>query len=56
MPLTITPLSPQLRTKYLQTFHISAQFPFTTSVSELDYYHQEVNVQVALRVAEQIKT
>ena len=37
-------------------FHILAQFPFTTSKSELDYYHQKVNVRVGLRVAEQRKT
>ena len=28
----------------------------TTSESELDYYQQKVNVQVASRVAEQLKT
>ena len=37
-------------------FHALAQFPFTKSDSELDYYHKEVNVGVASRVAERLKT
>ena len=36
--------------------HVLAQFLFTTIELELRYYHQKVNVQVALRVAEGIKT
>ena len=39
-------------TKHLDTFHFLAQFSFTTSETELDYYHQKVNVQVTSRVAE----
>ena len=37
-------------------FHFSAQFFFTTSETELGYYHQKVNVRVASRVAERLKT
>ena len=37
-------------------FHFSAQFFFTVSETELDYYHQKVSVQVASRVAERLKT
>ena len=37
-------------------FHVIAQFVFTTSEAELDYYKQTVNSGVALRVAEQPKT
>ena len=32
--------------------HILAQFLFTTSEMELNYYHQKVNVGVSLLVAE----
>ena len=34
------------------TLHVFAQFPFTTSELELDYYHQKVNVQVASRAVD----
>ena len=37
-------------------FHVLVQFFFTTSKSELHYYHQRVNVQVASRVLERRKT
>ena len=37
-------------------FHFLAQFLFTTSEMELNYYHQKVNVRVAPRVAERLKT
>ena len=37
-------------------FHFLAQFLFTTSETELDYYHQKMNVRVASRVAERLKT
>ena len=37
-------------------FHLLAQFLFTTSETKLDYYHQKINVRVALQVAEQLKT
>ena len=37
-------------------FHFLAQFLFTTSETELDYYQQKVNVRVASRVAERLKT
>ena len=37
-------------------FTFLAQFSFTTSESELGYYHQKVNIQAAPRVAELLKT
>ena len=37
-------------------FHDLAQFPFITSESELGYYHQKVNVQLASRVFERYET
>ena len=37
-------------------FNFLVQFLFTTSETELDYYHQKINVRVALQVAEQLKT
>ena len=37
-------------------FHILAKFVFTTSETELDYYHQKVNVRVVSQVAERLKT
>ena len=37
-------------------FHFLAQFFFTTSEMELNYYHQKVSAGVALRVAERLKT
>ena len=43
-------------TKHCRLFHFLAQFVFTTSEKELDYYHQKVNVRVASRVAERLKT
>ena len=43
----------QLLTK---TFYVLAKFPFTTSETELDYYHQKLSIPVASRVAEQPKT
>ena len=33
-------------------FHVFAQFLLTTSESELDYYHQKMNVRVATRDVE----
>ena len=37
-------------------FDFLAQFVFTTSETELHYHHPKVNIPVASRVAEQIKT
>ena len=37
-------------------FHNLAQFLFTKSETELDHYHQKVNVRVASRVAKRLKT
>ena len=40
-----------------QTFvHILAQFLFTTSERELNYYYQKVNIWYESRVAKQLKT
>ena len=36
-------------------FHFLGHFPFTTSETQLDYYHQKVNVWVASRVAKRLK-
>ena len=36
-------------------FHVLAQFLFTTSETELQYYHQRVSVQVASRVVKILK-
>ena len=36
-------------------FHFLAQFLFTTSDTELDYYHKKNSVGVASRVSEQLK-
>ena len=43
-------------TKYLETFSLFSTIFFTTSETELDYYHQKVSVQVPSRVAERLKT
>ena len=42
-------LSQQLQpfTKIIRLFYLLAQFPFTLSETELDYYHQKLNVRVA---------
>ena len=36
-------------------FHFLAQFLFTTSKAELDYYHQKINVRVTSQVAERFR-
>ena len=36
-------------------FHALAQFLFTTNKTELDFYHQKLNVRVASRVAERLR-
>ena len=36
-------------------FHFLAKFFFTTNETELDYYHQKLNVRVASRVSERLK-
>ena len=48
-------ISPQTCTKRSQTFHVLAQFPFTTSGTELDYRHQKVALPVALQVTERLR-
>ena len=42
--------------KTFALFHFLAQFLFTKSEMELDYYHHRVNVRVAEQVAERLKT
>ena len=39
-----------------RVFHFLVQVFFTTSETELDYYHQKVSVRVASRIAERLKT
>ena len=41
---------------FVRLFRDLVQFLFTTRETELDYYHQKVNVRVASRVAERLKT
>ena len=52
--------SPQctISDKIFVDFHstVLGLFLLTTSESELDYYHQKVNIRVTVRVAEQLKT
>ena len=55
IPLKFFGRSQSLR-KYLETIHLLAQFLFTASETELDYYHQKISVRVALRVVERLKT
>ena len=45
----------QYWTKHLQIFHFLARFLFTTSDTELDYYHKKKRVRVASRVPERLK-
>ena len=40
---------------FTNTFYVLAKFPFTTSETDLDYYHQKLSIPVASRVAEQPK-
>ena len=42
--------------KICRLFHVFAQFLLTTSKTELDFYHQKVDVRVASRVAQGLKT
>ena len=37
-----------VRQNICRLFHFLAQFSFSTSETELDYYHQKVNVRVAI--------
>ena len=45
-----------VRQNICRLFRVLSQFFFTTSETELDYYHQRVSVRVASRVAERLKT
>ena len=49
---TSDPTITEVQNCTFKDFHFLAQFPFTTSETELDYYHQKVNA----RVAERLKT
>ena len=40
-------LTPTILDKAFALFHVFAQFLFTTSEMQLDYYHQNVNVRIA---------
>ena len=37
-------------------FHVLTQLLFSTSETELDYYHQKMKLRVASQVAEGLKT
>ena len=37
-------------------FHLLAQLVFTASETDVDYYHQKVNLRVASRVVERLET
>ena len=39
-----------------RVFYFLAQFVLTTSEAELDYYHQQVSVQVASQFAKRLMT
>ena len=43
-------------TIFVDSFHILAQFPFTTSERGLDCYHQKVNIPVSSRVTKRNNT
>ena len=48
-------VSHKLGQNICRLFHFLGQVPFTISETELDYYHQKVNVQIASRVVERLK-
>ena len=54
----IPPLNvlPNLGRNICRLFHVLAKFLFITCKTELDYYHQKVNLRVALQFAERLKT
>ena len=55
--LTTVPFrSCNLEQNICRLFHVLAQFLLTASETELDYYHQEMNIRVASRVTERFKT
>ena len=37
-------------------FYFLTKFSFTTNKTEIDYYHQRVNIPIASQVAERLKT
>ena len=45
-----------IMSKIFEDFFMITQFPFTASEWRLDYYHQNLNVRVASRFAEPLKT
>ena len=49
-------MSKILNKTFVYPFYFLAQILFTASETELNYYHQNVNVVVELCVAEQLKT
>ena len=42
--------------KRFTDFSTFSQFLFTTTETEIDYYHQKVNLRVASRVVKRLKT
>ena len=49
-------MNPSILNKTFRLFHALAQFLFTASETDLDYYDQKLNAQVPSRVAKQLKT
>ena len=54
--LGLRAVSAMLGKIFVDFFNFLAQFIFTTSGKELDYYHQKVNVRVASQVFKRLKT
>ena len=54
--LIFSNLAYNLGQKFCSLFHVLAQFLFTTSETELDNYHQKLNVKFASRVVGRLKT
>ena len=48
--------SDNLTQNIFSLFQVLVQFLFTSSETEIDYYHQKVNVRNVSRVAERFKT
>ena len=48
-------MSSNLGQKIWRLFHFLAQFFFTASETELDYYHQKLSVWVASQVSKRLK-
>ena len=54
IPLKFFGRSQSLR-KYLETIHLLAQFLFTASETELDYYHQKISVELPYELSNDLR-